>query len=167
MLPSRGVVGSTMSQPSGLKFEILSTRALSREELKRWQTDVIPSPDVLVRYRLSVTDGFSLYSSGSLIDPLGYRVARKQGKLSWLWGKSGDNPHSASPGFENLWHGVEGTWILMPAGSAIEWEGATDWTDEAGESHAFAIYVRHSQEDKPIEVISDFYVVPPKKSAPK
>jgi hypothetical protein len=152
-----GVGGSGTSAPDGVKLEILSVRIMSESEELRLCPDCF-GHDVAVRLRLSTTKGgFYFYAFNRDAEPLGYTVKNTDHGYVWLYGKE----LPSSPGIEEmkkLYHDRV-TWNICPRHGAIEWE-ETDTTGYAGQKHAFTVFVKKDEKDKPSELISDSYVVP-------
>jgi hypothetical protein len=110
--------------------------------------------------RLScATHGIYFFTWKDDFIPLGYALKLTDHGSVWLAGQSGSEP--MSPGLQKLTLGIPGAWRRMSARGepAIEWE-EDDSTNFAGEKHARTIFVKLSEGDKPIEIISEPYVVP-------
>jgi hypothetical protein len=156
--------------PMGVKLEVVSVRVLSEKESLDRLPDVISSyPRVAVRLRLSVgPSGIYLYTSSRWLAPFGYQVKWVNDKPVWLYGKPGENEHASSPGLEKAAEGIPAVWLglsghLRPA---IEWE-ELDSTAQAGEKHAFTVFIKEREKDHPKEIISESYVVPSGPPQPK
>lgn len=147
--------------PDGVKFEVVSVRVLSAKEAANRSPDFI-GPNVAVRLRLSVSGtGFYLYSFPDAFAPVGYIVKFVNDKITWRFGPPGNDTHSSSPGIEKATFGSPGKWLLLSGHlrPAIEWE-ELDSTAYSGERHAFTVFIKRRDTDKPLEVISDAFAVP-------
>jgi hypothetical protein len=148
--------------PPGARFEIVSVKVLSPREAADRSPDSPGPNDVAVRLRLSCANsGFYFYSWRDGVTPVGYRVKFEDGKLQWLNKMPGHSDQHSSPGIDKLNAFVPGVWRLMSGHDhpAIEWD-ELDSTSLKGEKHAFTVFVKIDEKDKPVEVFSDFYVVP-------
>jgi hypothetical protein len=149
--------------PAGVKFEVISVRVLNDKETAERTVDYISlKPLVVVRLRLSVgSSGLYLYAFSGGISPVRYQVKWVGGKLVWLYGKPEENEHPASPGLEKATHRIPAVWLVLSGHErpALEWE-ELDSTAQAGEKHAFTVFIKERENDRPKEIISESYVVP-------
>lgn len=147
--------------PNGLKFEIVSVRALSDKEAADRSPDSI-GPNLAVRLRLSCSgQGFYFYAWRDSVVPMGYTVRVTDRGTVWLYGMPGDSEHASSPGLEKLNALVPGAWRLLSGHDrpAVEWELLAS-TLQAGEKHAYTIFIKFHENDKPQEIFSDTFIVP-------
>ncbi len=145
--------------PVGIAFQVVSVRVLGDKEASTRAPDFLSS-NVAVRLRISCMDrGFYFYALKGAAIPVGYAVKLTDQGSVWLGGRSG--AEKSSPGLQQLTFGMPGSWDLLPAGArpTIEWE-ELDSTSFAGEKHARTIFIKLRESDKPVEVVSDSYVVP-------
>jgi hypothetical protein len=145
----------------GAKFEVVSVRVLSDQEAADRTKDFI-GPNVAVRLRLSCSgSGFYFYTWGDNIAPAGYSVKVTDNGLIWLNKMPGHTDQRSSPGIEKLNGFVPEAWRLMTghSRSSVEWE-ELDSTSFAGEKHAFTGFIKINENDRPMEIVSDPYVVP-------
>jgi hypothetical protein len=152
LLPLEGKPIST----SRVKFEVLSVRVLSSQEAAARSPDFV-GPNIAVRLRLSATDGIYFLAWKTII-PQGYKVKQSQAGTVWLYGKPGQEP-MGSPGIERVTSGFPGDWLVLPSGSAIEWE-EMDSTSSGGEKHAFTCFIKDKENDSPVEIFSEWFEVP-------
>lgn len=153
------------SSPKGLsdvKFEVVSVRVLTDQEALDRSPDFI-GPNVAVRLRLSTSNrGVSFCGYAQVLLPIGFQVKwTDQGRMLWVWGNLGPEERPTSPGLEPLTSGFPAVWHSLYANSALEWE-ELDSTSYAGEKHAFTVFLRRRDEDSPVELVSDPYMVPDK-----
>lgn len=156
-----GILSAQQGIPPGAKFEIVSVRILTATEAAERSPDFI-GPNVAVRVRLSCSgSGFYYYTWGNDVAPHGYSVKLTEGEILWRNRMPGQVEQHSSPGIEKLNAFVPGVWRLMSGHvrPAIEWE-ELDSTSFSGEKHAFTAFIKINEKDKPIEIISDSYVVP-------
>jgi hypothetical protein len=147
--------------PRGVKFEIVSVRVLSESEAAERSPDFI-GPNVAVRVRLSTaSQGVSFYGWKNSPIPAGYTVASNGVGFVWLGRNHGHNEVGVSPGIQEVLSGSSGEWMTLPAYSSIEWE-LLESTEFAGQKHAFTAFLKQGAADKPVEFISDTFVVPSK-----
>lgn len=149
------------SLPPGAKFQVVSTKVLSAREAADRSPDFIGA-DVVVRLRLSsAEEGFYFYTAVGDIVPVGYSIRITPRGPEWLNRISGHSDSQTSPGIEGLNALVPCEWRLISGHShpAIEWE-VLDSSSAAGEKHAFTAFIRKTGKDKPVEILSDSYVVP-------
>jgi len=147
--------------PPGAKFEVVSVRVLSEQETIDRSPDFIGA-DVAVRLRLSCSAlGFYFYAWGDDVTPVGYSVKMTDQGLIWRNRMPSHTDSQTSPGIGKLNAFLPGVWRLMSGHvrPTIEWE-QLDSTAFSGEKHAFTAFIRKSEHDKPIEIVSDPYVVP-------
>jgi hypothetical protein len=147
--------GKPISTPR-VKFEVLSVRVLSSQEAAARSPDFL-GPNIAVRLRLSATDGIYFLAWKTII-PQGYKVKQSQAGTVWLYGKPGQEP-MASPGIERVTSGFPGVWLVLPSGSAIEWE-EMDSTSFGGEKHAFTCFIKDKENDNSVEIFSEWFDVP-------
>jgi hypothetical protein len=146
---------------SDIKFQVLSVRVLNMEQSRAATRDEIwTTPSVIVRLRLTSTrSGVYFYAFPGDIEPLGYMVKdTASGRLWMYFAEKGSQGSQSSPGIKPLTSGLPGAWLLMSAGTAIEWE-VIDNTAFAGERHAHTAFVKRG-DAVPIEVTSEYYTVP-------
>lgn len=161
---------SVMAQNPGsvtqVKFEVLSARVLSSAEAASRSPDYF-GPDVVVRLRLSnpTTEGFYFYTWEKSVVPQGFKVKQQHAGRLWLYGKPGDE-RSSSPGIEQATSGFPGVWVVLPPNAAIEWE-EMDSTYFGGEKHAFTCFLRMRENDRPVEIFSEWFEVPSAKAKPE
>ncbi len=156
-------VSAISQQPAlqGVKFEIVSVRALGDEEAAERSPDFV-GPNVAVRIRLSTAShGVSFYSWKNSAIPTGYTVELSASGFVWLSGSGGQKKTGVSPGIQGVLFGTAGEWITLPAYSSVEWE-LLESTEYAGQKHAFTVFLKQRTADKPTELISDAFVVPSK-----
>lgn len=145
--------------PSGVKFEIVSVRVLSNQEAAERSPDFV-GPNIAVRLRLSAAEhGISFYGWKNSAIPAGYKVQRTDQGTLWLYGKSGTQKRTSSPGLQAVLFGSTGEWVTLPAHSAVEWE-ELDSTSFAGEKHAFTVFLKQPETNQPLEVTSEIFAVP-------
>jgi hypothetical protein len=148
-------------EPGDFKFEVLSVARLSDKEAAARTTDAI-GYDVVVRVRLSTqSHGLRFYTWPNRIEPCRFAVQMVGNQVVWLEnpGLDGTGRLASSPGLRQVCAGTAGTWIDLPAHSAVEWE-ELDSTTYFGERHAFAIFVQTKDKQDSQEVISDAFTVP-------
>jgi len=108
------------SPPDGVKFEVVSVRALSDKEAAERSPDFL-GPNIAVRLRLSTTStGLDFYGWKNSVIPAGYKVRRTDRGIVWFYGKGGTEKKTASPGLKAVLFGSVGTWITLPDHSAPE-----------------------------------------------
>jgi hypothetical protein len=144
--------------PKGVKFEIVSTRALSDKEVILKAGDQV-GIDIAIRLRLSAEQGLEYFTFKGSIAPLGYKIQILKERIVWIYGDG----KAQSPGIESLRYGE---WLLLTAPGAIEWEqlGST-W--DAGKQLAYTVFIKEKEKNKTREIISDKYIVPSKKELEK
>jgi hypothetical protein len=140
--------------PKGIKFEVVSVRVISDKEALARLPDVI-GPNVVVRLRLSTSErGREFFSYKDSAIPSAYRVQITDRGIFWFY----DGKKASSPGIGGLITSKDmSQWSGMHDHSAIEWE-ELDLTKYSGEKHAYTIFLKKG--DKPLEVISDSFIVP-------
>lgn len=117
-----------------------------------------------MRLRLNNSSSKSIYFltyGGSIISivPIGFNVKRIDDSFLWLYGRERNLKNS--PGIEKASAGLPTQWLILPPHSSIEWE-RLDATFYKNEQHAFTIFVKEKETDEPLELISDFFTIPPK-----
>lgn len=145
--------------PAGIVFQVVSVRVLDDKEASKRAPDFLGS-DVAVRLRISPEGrSFYFYTLKGAIFPVGYAVKLTEHDTVWLAGRSG--AEKSSPGLQQLTLGMPGSWNLLSGGGrpSLEWE-ELDSTLFAGEKHARTIFIKLHENDKPVEVTSNPYVVP-------
>src|SRR2546426_9182408 len=159
---SKQLAHSQAFLPQGAKFQVVSTKVLSEREAADRSPDFIGA-DVVVRLRLSSSgEGFYIYTAAGDIVPVGYSVQITPKGPVWRNKMPDHSDAQTSPGIEKLNALVPCEWRLVSghARPAIEWE-VLDSSSSAGERHAYTAFIRRTDKDKPIEIISDSYLVPP------
>ena len=142
-----------------VKFEVLSARILSSSEAVSRSPDYLGA-NVVVRLRLSnpTTEGFYFYTWERSVVPQGFKVKQIDSGRLWLYGKPGDE-RTFSPGVGRVTSGFPGVWAVLPPNSAIEWE-ELDSTHFGGEKHAFTCFMKIRENDRPVEIFSEWFEVP-------
>jgi hypothetical protein len=161
---SASVMAQNPTSATQMKFEVLSVRVLSSSEAASRSPDYL-GPNVVVRLRLSnpTPGGFYFYTWEKSVVPQGFKVKQISAGRLWLYGKPGDE-RTSSPGVERVTSGFPGVWVVLPPNSAIEWE-ELDSTYFGGEKHAFTCFMKIRENDRPVEIFSEWFEVPA--SAPK
>jgi hypothetical protein len=150
------------SLPTGAKFEIVSVKVLPPAAAAKRSPDTIGPDNVVVRLRLSCANlGFYFYTWRDGVVPVGYKVKITDAGPVWLNKMPGQTQQGGSPGIAKLNSFVPGVWRLMSGHDrpAIEWD-ELDSTSARGEKHAFTVFIKLREDDTPIEIVSDSYVVP-------
>jgi hypothetical protein len=140
--------------PEGVKFEIISIRALSDKEIAFKAPDQI-GINIAIRLRLSAEQGIEYLAYEGSSTPLGYSIRILKDHNVWLYGYG----MAQSPGIEKQLQ--FGKWIILSDHGAIEWE-QLDSTYDSGEKRAFTIFIKEKN-NKIHEIISDTCIVPSKK----
>jgi hypothetical protein len=159
--------GQTAKQEadSPVKFEVSSVRLLSEEELARKTGDNIVESGFALKCRVSNQGRQTVYlhtDFANTIIPTGHLV-RKTGKgLLWVLDASGKTS-TESPGLKPPYLLSSGTWLTLSEGDAVEWEVIQE-TASTEETHAMTVFMRFGKSEKVVEVFSNFYKVPAKKS---
>ena len=134
-------------------LRVLGVREMSQEEYDRRIVDYIGAThSVRFRYEAPIDHGIYIFVLDGM-RPEGYHFVRTGPTVRCLSSK-GD---SHSPGFKKLEEELGGTWLFLPAQSAIEWEVETEPTS-AGEEFASSFFVRKKSGDAAIEFISPWFV---------
>lgn len=156
-------VSTSMAQPSikGLKFEVLSVRPMTDQEIKNLG-DII-GPDLIVRFRLSNVGRGTLYYwaiNGEIL-PNTNLIRGTEKKYEWYkfpqWELLQTSPGmSTTRGPSN--------WLALDRGSAVEWE-TFDLSEYHGNRHASTVFIKEGPNGEVREIPSTFYHVPerPKK----
>lgn len=144
-----------------LKFSVLSARVMNENEaLARTPHSV--NADVVVRLRLSNDTNKGVYfltfdGEMASIVPIGFNIQKSDKKIIWLHGR--ERKSEISPGVEKASSGLPTKWVILPPYTAVEWE-VFDSTLYRNEQHAFTLFVKENETDKPLELMSEFFSIP-------
>jgi hypothetical protein len=148
--------------PSGVKFEVVTTRVLSAEEsMKRSPSDVF-GLNLVIRLRLSCSErGLYFYAAKDPVSvvPRGHDVKLTENGIVWRHGLPVGNEQRTSPGIEMLNSIGPGEWVWLPAHTTVEWE-KLDSTTQVLEMRAYTIFIKERRDDTPREILSDSFEVP-------
>jgi hypothetical protein len=142
----------------GIRLSFLSQRCLPKDKVPYVGDDFIDFSDMLVRFRLENRGKGDIYYLAdnilSSIEPAGFQLSRKSKGAKW------EATNTPARGREGIFTGEAYKWLLLPPGTAIEFE-FTDLSAESGE-HSASVFLNTEPEHKNrIELISNAYI--PKK----
>jgi hypothetical protein len=149
--------GSNLEPPSGVEFEVVSSRIVDKHEsIQRSPPDVL-GLDLAVRLRLCST-AFPAYvlipADPILARPLGYSVITVDGEHLWRTHTVQGGLSRTSPGLAVITRMSPTEWLLLAPGSCLEWEIVTG-SDSEPPGTAYTAFVKESSFDAPVrEVIS-------------
>jgi hypothetical protein len=156
--------GQTTKQEvdSPVKFEILSARLMSDDELARKTGDNLVESGFALKCRISNHGKQTVYlytDFANSIVPRGHLVKKTDQGLVWVLDASGKTS-TESPGFKPL---SSGTWLMLVEGDAVEWESIQE-ASSAEESRAMTVFIKSGKSEKIVELFSNFYKSPAKES---
>lgn len=148
-----------------VKFEVLSVRVMTSEEILRRQSDNLAPIDVSIRLRLTNSGPTTIYYYTNWKDHIiPYRHAVKETKNGIVWFDGFQKGESKRTlGIGKLTLGGGGAWLMLPAETSIEWP-SFDSTIRSGERHAETFFMKVGENGTITEVVSDFYTVPTRDS---
>src|SRR5262245_41461179 len=138
----------------GVALSVLSQRRIPKDKAPYVGDDVIDFSDMVVKFRLENRGKEDIYdladnAMGS-IEPVGFQMFRKSRVAGW------EGTYSPARGSEGIFTGVGVHWLLLPSGSAVEFE-REDVSDKDGE-HATTVYLNTEPEHKNrVQRISNTY----------
>lgn len=153
--------GVPRTQPSAIKFEIISVRVMSDEESKKVAGPDYIGANVLVRARLSALGGdISYYGFKFNKNPIGHRTMWSSDDKMLVFPTREVKAKEVSPGMSDLitW-GMPTAWLHLAAGKTFEFE-ILDGTGDAGAKHGTSAFVKLLPDETPVEVFSEPYLVP-------
>lgn len=156
--------GISLSEPGGVRVETLWVRPEAPAQKRTLPSDeILIGEPTIVRLRLVAPARSPVFVcvAGSLT-PLGYTVKWREKHKVWQYFENrGSKASSSSPGLRPLTAGLQERWVLLPPGSAIEWNLTV--LGEEGEKQAQTIFVKFQEAEQPVEVFSEAYRIPAKK----
>ena len=138
----------------GVTLSVLSQRWIPRNEVPYIGDDVIDFSDMIVRFRLENRGRENIYyladNALSSIEPVGFQLFRQRREAEW------QGTYSPARGREGIFTGDGVHWLLLPPGSAIEFE-RRDSSIKRGE-HATSVYLNtEAEHNNRVELISNPY----------
>ena len=138
----------------GISLCVVSQRWIPQGKVPYVGDDVIDFSDMIVRFRLENRGKEDIYyladNAMSSIEPVGFQVFQKAKGAEW------EGTYSPARGREGIFTGVGVHWLLLPPGSAVEFE-REDVSDKEGE-HATTVYLNTEPKHKNrVELVSNTY----------
>ena len=138
----------------GVTLSVISQRRIPKDKVPYVGDDVIDFSDLIVKFRLENRGNEEIYfladDAMSSIAPVGFQLFRKSRSAEW------EGTYSPARGREGIFTGVGVHWLLLPPGSAVEFE-REDVSDKGGE-HATTVYLNDALEHKNrVELASNTY----------
>jgi len=138
----------------GVALSVLSQRRIPKDKVPYVGDDVIDFSDMVVKFRLENQGKEDIYYLAddvmSSIEPVGFQIFRKSRVAEW------EGTYSPARGREGVFTGSGARWLLLPPGSAVEFE-RKDVSEKGGE-HATTVYLNTEPEHKNrVELISNTY----------
>ena len=138
----------------GVSLTVVSQRWIPKDKVPYIGVDVIDFSDVIVKFRLENRGNQDVYyladDAISSVVPVGFQVSRGARQTEW------EGTYSPARGREGIFTGVGVHWLLLPPGSAVEFE-REDVSNKRGE-HATTVYLNIEPEHKNrVELVSNTY----------